>query len=259
MDYLTNKLKSDIRDLKLSIILGENSTEFIPNLNKLRKGNNRFFDQPYWKVIKEWKGKSVITGSSALYAFGLLDRMPPHHNKSVRFIGRTNQSCENSAIKFYQLYESLPFYMKIGVTEIKPKIFTSNSKKTLMKFENGCEIRFSQADNVNGHIDFLIIEDMKDSTVFTNLIPILSSAAGFLIYGLPNNDPVFQQIQLTSKIINHKQYNWNSVPNRDVEWVKQEILNIGGVREFINEYSNGEITPELKIILRDKLIEDLDN
>ena len=76
MDYLTNKLKSDIRDLKLSIILGENSTEFIPNLNKLRKGNNRFFDQPYWKVIKEWKGKSVITGSSALYAFGLLDRMP---------------------------------------------------------------------------------------------------------------------------------------------------------------------------------------
>jgi hypothetical protein len=76
MDHLTNKLKSDIRDLKLSIILGENNTNFVPNLNKLRKGNNRFFDQPYWKVIKEWKGKSVITGSSALYAFGLLDRMP---------------------------------------------------------------------------------------------------------------------------------------------------------------------------------------
>jgi hypothetical protein len=74
------KLKSDIRDLKLSTILGENGNEnaldFSPDLKKLRKGNNRFFDQPYWKVIKEWKGKSVITGSAALYAFGLLDRMP---------------------------------------------------------------------------------------------------------------------------------------------------------------------------------------
>lgn len=196
-------------------------------------------------------------GSSNLGMACALHYVLSHHNKSVRFIGRTNQSCENSAIKFYQLYESLPFYMKIGVTELKPKIFTAN-RKTLMKFENGCEIRFSQADNISGHIDFLIIEDMKDSSVFTNLIPILSSAAGFLIYGLPNNDPIFQQIQLTSSIINHKQYNWNSVPNRDVEWVKQEILNIGGVREFINEYSNGEMTPELKILLRDKLIDDLD-
>jgi len=74
------KLKTDIRDLKLSIILGENNNEnvlnFSPNLKKLRKGKNIFFNQSYWKIIKEWKGKSVITGSAALYAFGLLDRLP---------------------------------------------------------------------------------------------------------------------------------------------------------------------------------------
>ncbi len=71
---IINQLKSDIRDVKISTILDGN--ELIqPNLKRLRKGNNRFFNQDYWKFIKEHKGK-IITGSCALYAYGLLDRMP---------------------------------------------------------------------------------------------------------------------------------------------------------------------------------------
>ena len=75
MSDLLSRLKSDIRDLKLNIIL-EDDKEFVPNLDKLRKGNNTFFNQKYWKIIEEWKGKSVITGSAALYAFGLCERLP---------------------------------------------------------------------------------------------------------------------------------------------------------------------------------------
>jgi len=75
-DIFVNQLKSDIRDLKLSFLLGDNDIKFIPDLKKLRKGNNRFLNQPYWRILKEWKGKSTISGSTALYAFGLLERMP---------------------------------------------------------------------------------------------------------------------------------------------------------------------------------------
>ena len=75
MSDLISKLKSDIRDLKLSIIL-ETNINFVPNLHKLRKGNNRLFNQKYWSILKEWKGKSIITGSAALYAFGLCERLP---------------------------------------------------------------------------------------------------------------------------------------------------------------------------------------
>lgn len=71
---LVNKLKSDIRDIKISNIL-EGNESIQPNLKRLRKGNNRFFNKDYWKIIKEYKGK-IITGSCALYAYGLLDRMP---------------------------------------------------------------------------------------------------------------------------------------------------------------------------------------
>lgn len=70
-----SELKAEVRDIKLSMIL-DNYKEFEIDLKKLRKGNNRFFNKGYWSILKEWKGKAIITGSLALYAFGLIDRLP---------------------------------------------------------------------------------------------------------------------------------------------------------------------------------------
>ena len=64
-------LESDIRDIKLSMVLGD-SPEFIPDLKRLRK-KNIILNHKHWSIIKQWKGKAVLTGSAALYAFGLLD------------------------------------------------------------------------------------------------------------------------------------------------------------------------------------------
>lgn len=75
MNDLLSKLKSDIRDLKIHLLLN-GDFNLIPDLNKLRKGNNRLFNQDYWSILEEWKGKSIITGSAALYAFGLSERLP---------------------------------------------------------------------------------------------------------------------------------------------------------------------------------------
>jgi hypothetical protein len=65
----------DFRDIKLHLVIGG---EFQPriDLKKLRRGNNIFFNQKYWPILKSWRGKCTITGSAALYAFGLLDRLP---------------------------------------------------------------------------------------------------------------------------------------------------------------------------------------
>jgi hypothetical protein len=73
--HLKDFLNSEFRDIKLYIVT---EGEFSPgvNLNRLRKGNNKFFSQKYWPILKEWKGKVTITGSCSLYAFGLLDRVP---------------------------------------------------------------------------------------------------------------------------------------------------------------------------------------
>lgn len=54
------------------------SDTFTPqiNLRRLRKGKNLIFNQKYWPILQNWKGKATITGSAALYAFGLIDRLP---------------------------------------------------------------------------------------------------------------------------------------------------------------------------------------
>ena len=67
-------LESDIRDIKLSMVLGE-SPEFTPDIKRLRK-KNIIQNHKHWSIIKQWKGKAVLTGSAALYGFGLLDRLP---------------------------------------------------------------------------------------------------------------------------------------------------------------------------------------
>ena len=33
-------------------------------------------NQKYWSILEQWKDKSIITGSAALYAFGLCERPP---------------------------------------------------------------------------------------------------------------------------------------------------------------------------------------
>lgn len=75
MSYLNETLQSDFRDIKIEFITGNLSLP-TPNINRLRKGGNLFFNQKYWSIIKEWKSKSTITGSACLYAFGLIDRLP---------------------------------------------------------------------------------------------------------------------------------------------------------------------------------------
>ena len=146
-------------------------------------------------------------GSSQLGALCVLHYILSNHDKSVQFIGSTNLSCEDAAKRFYWLYEGLPFYMKVGVKEIRPKFFTGSKKKISIKFDNGSEILFNSAEkfNIGRSIDFLIMEDVKDTKILNNILPYLSTVGSFLIYGIPNDDKVFQQIISHSNI---KSYRW---------------------------------------------------
>lgn len=68
-------LLSQLRDFKLRVALEDTNFNLIPNLKRLRKGNNLLFSQPIWRGIIEYRN-FVISGSSCLYAFGLIDRLP---------------------------------------------------------------------------------------------------------------------------------------------------------------------------------------
>jgi len=58
---IVNNGNSIVRDLKLSMISGDINLNIVPNIRRLKKKH---------------KHNCIITGSSALLAFGLIDRMP---------------------------------------------------------------------------------------------------------------------------------------------------------------------------------------
>jgi len=72
---MKERLLSQLRDLKLQMVLNGKVLEIKPDLKRLRKGNNWIFSQPIWEGIKEYRS-FIISGSTSLYAFGLIDRLP---------------------------------------------------------------------------------------------------------------------------------------------------------------------------------------
>lgn len=76
----TYNLKEVIRDIQINSVMKKMILN--PDIKKIKKGNNIFFNKPYWKIIKKYKDDCIITGSMALYAFNLIDRQP----KDIDFI-----------------------------------------------------------------------------------------------------------------------------------------------------------------------------
>lgn len=90
----TEDIKNEIRDLKLELLL-DHTFSFDPDIRKIKKGNNWLFNKPYWKHIDKWKGKSVITGSIALSAFGLVERKPKDIDLLVEEIPKGLKTYDN--------------------------------------------------------------------------------------------------------------------------------------------------------------------
>lgn len=72
---MRERVVAQLRDIKLKVSLGEIDLEMKPDLKRLRKGKNFIFPQPIWKGVTKYKN-FVISGSTSLYAFGLIDRTP---------------------------------------------------------------------------------------------------------------------------------------------------------------------------------------
>jgi hypothetical protein len=71
---LYSEVESMVRDMNLSLILGDN--KLTPNLKTLRKGKNLIFNKKYWSIIEKYKDDCIITGSASLIVYGLLSREP---------------------------------------------------------------------------------------------------------------------------------------------------------------------------------------
>lgn len=75
-DEFLKNIKGIMRDINISIISGDITIDIKPDIRKIKKGKNRFFNLPYWDIIEKHKNNCIITGSLALKSYGLIDRDP---------------------------------------------------------------------------------------------------------------------------------------------------------------------------------------
>ena len=191
-------------------------------------------------------------GSSNLEMLSVLHYILINKDKTIFYIGPSNQNCTETAIKLYNLFNSLPFYMRVGVTK---------REINDIHFENGCVIRFYSHDKLipsSVNINLLIIDDLSRMRpdILKDLFPQCERC---LISTLPSKDKL-TKVQYNTfgvGVFNIIKYNWECVPTRDENWAKNEILQIGGALDFINEYSCGEANDRLKAIVRDYKIESI--
>ena len=182
-DIISNPqlIKPEWRNTKLKLMLSE--INFEPNLNLIR--NKSMFKQTSWDIIERYKGKSIITGSTALKAFGLLER----ETSDLDLI-----AIDESIIKFkgepssnYGRHHT-PTFSIIGYDNVKLKtlkIFTNktlridffeNKKQTIIEkdgflFHSPLEIMEQKIELCSDiYLREDRMKDFEDFIVFNNLL-----------------------------------------------------------------------------------------
>lgn len=187
-------------------------------------------------------------GTNTIFALLYLHYIMFNINKNICLYGYKLNQIKEIIVKFKEFYCKLPFFIKKGII---------NWNENQIEFENKCKISsFKFCGNFENcnilHIDdysHLINEQANDILLYVKDKPIK-----FVITSRPNGANHFYDLIKNSELpIDHPEYNnfntlrtyWYQVPNRDVDWKKNEIKIVGeGI--FMQEY-------ELKFIISNKL------
>lgn len=219
--WISNPKDTDI--FLNNIKLGGYQKEIIKNINK-----NKF-------TIFNTSRQIGMTTCAIMEILHFLVNNP---GKTSIFIGIDRLQLVGNYKRLFEFYRSLPFFIKPGIKSFK------DGKNII--FDNGSRIFFHSTtkSEIVREIDYLILGDfayhVDDAEVINNLFPILMSSKSpkCLIYSNPNkSDDQFAKIYLNRKnMFKCFEYSWGVVEDRDSDWEKNEIRNLGSVDSFITSH-----------------------
>lgn len=157
-------------------------------------------------------------------------------DKTIQYICKNNTTCDRNMSTFKYLYESLPFYMKVGILKIN---------RFEIKFDNGCRIVFVHKDKpqIGYSVDRVVIDSCSITNSISSIILSCVVARGSYLI-ISNKD-----IPLMTNC-SRNYYDWTSKDDMfDSKWVSNEIEK-NGFDRFLEEHCLGRITEEMKPILR---------
>lgn len=179
-------------------------------------------------------------GSTESALISALQYMISNYDKRVAFISKKENIADRS-IRFNRLYESLPFYMKPGIRDIKPASFTNACNKSKILFDNGNCIDFlTHKEKIVKHYDYYIYEDFgyissEDLNIIYQVhMPIWSARVDTKVLMFGNN---FGNIINNSNFdkFTVSKYNWDMDELMDYNRIT-EIIDSIGLKSFMDEY-----------------------
>lgn len=174
-------IKPEWRNTKLKIMLSE--MDFEPNLDLIR--NKSIFKQTTWDIIEKYKGKSIISGSIALKAFGLLERETSDldliaiDESIIKFKGEPGYNYGRHRTPTFNIigYDNIKLKtLKIFTGKILRVDFFENKKQTIIEkdgflFHSPIEIMDQKIEICSDpYLRDERLKDFEDFIVFNNLI-----------------------------------------------------------------------------------------
>ena len=148
---------------------------------------------------------------------------------------------DDSMRRFLEIYKSLPFYLKIGIKQIKGRTIF---------FDNECEVIFTNKISLSKKIDLFISEEFNNfkdfDKIFNSVIPaiIASPFSRVLLYTSMLSSKSNLSIPNLS-IFNITKIKWYEVPNRDGDWISNQINILGSVKSFVDSHELGDSLSDL--------------
>ena len=187
-----------------------------------------------------------------------------HDNKNIGIVSNKESSAKMILHRIKKTYEALPPWLKPGVTEYS---------KTFISFDNGTRLVISatSADAFRGESmnllvcdEFAFVPGSQAEDFWAANYPTISASkeAKVIIISTPNGlfniyHRIYTEAELGKNTFVWTKVSWERVPDRDEEWAKEQIKNLGQ-RKFDQEFAvkfigstNTVIEPDvLKVILK---------
>ncbi len=244
----------------------DNIFNLIPFINVKLRGFqeellNKFRDNRFNLIVK-----SRQCGINTVNAISILHYILTNTNKNVVVLTNKTQNGIGIIDIIKNLYNTLPFYMKVGV---------ETWNQTSIRFDNGVTLRLVSNLNAMGiNIDYLLMDEaahiINFDSMYRNVYPQISAIkdSKITICSTPNGINGFYHIY-NDALLKRNSYTltkiyWNEVEGRDEQWKKETILSIGSLNHFEQEYElkfHGEVVQTDNKILNqiDDIIIELKN
>lgn len=264
----TKEMEEDLKLCRKSILHFAENHFYIVTLDEGKKKIELYKFQK--RLLKSFKanrfnivcasrqvGKSTCITMYALWLVCFFD------DKRITIVANKADTAEEIFGRIRMAFEELPLYLKPSV---------KSWRKNGFNLSNGSAIQVSTTSSAGPRgstSNLLLIDEMAHcpnevmKELWKSAIPIISSSkkSQIIVISTPNGTDnkfyeLYQEAQKPNSEWSLELVHWSDVPNRDEEWKKSTIQQLGSEQDFEQEFGNQFFTKG-KTVIDAKLLEEL--